>query len=223
MAHVLEQFVDVFGVYIEHAVQLRSQRRRRGQCVPQVGHRLVQVGAILADEGVDALQRRVRLSDGLVKLIEQRPYLRAGGIEVAQRGFNLRPVLLQYSVRVGKAAGEAPPVLRVEEVVDALHCDLEFGGALVQRGDEIFRFRPQSVELGGDGVEVDVGLRRQRGAGCRASLPRASRGELQVILAERAQAQDRKSTRLNSSHGYISYAVFCLKKKKNKKHTTQYE
>src|SRR2546429_6348576 len=25
--------------------------------------------------------------------------------------------------------------------------------------------------------------------------------------------QDRKSTRLNSSHGYISYAVFCLKKK----------
>src|SRR2546422_4660452 len=31
----------------------------------------------------------------------------------------------------------------------------------------------------------------------------------------RPQAQtDRKSTRLNSSHGYISYAVFCLKKKK---------
>src|SRR2546422_3775843 len=28
--------------------------------------------------------------------------------------------------------------------------------------------------------------------------------------------RDRKSTRLNSSHGYISYAVFCLKKKKNK-------
>src|SRR5688572_31164497 len=30
-------------------------------------------------------------------------------------------------------------------------------------------------------------------------------------------AQDRKSTRLNSSHSQISYAVFCLKKKKNKK------
>src|SRR5687768_17930893 len=30
--------------------------------------------------------------------------------------------------------------------------------------------------------------------------------------------EDRKSTRLNSSHGYISYAVFCLKKKKNKSH-----
>src|SRR5208282_6363262 len=32
-----------------------------------------------------------------------------------------------------------------------------------------------------------------------------------------ANARDRKSTRLNSSHGSISYAVFCLKKKKKKK------
>ena len=32
-----------------------------------------------------------------------------------------------------------------------------------------------------------------------------------------ATQPDRKSTRLNSSHGYISYAVFCLKKNKNKK------
>src|SRR2546430_9081535 len=31
--------------------------------------------------------------------------------------------------------------------------------------------------------------------------------------------QDRKSTRLNSSHSQISYAVFCLKKKKKKKNT----
>src|SRR2546422_11744955 len=31
-----------------------------------------------------------------------------------------------------------------------------------------------------------------------------------------AYSRDRKSTRLNSSHGYISYAVFCLKKKKKK-------
>src|SRR2546429_6003698 len=33
-----------------------------------------------------------------------------------------------------------------------------------------------------------------------------------------AQLVDRKSTRLNSSHGYISYAVFCLKKKKHQLH-----
>src|SRR2546429_3656324 len=35
-----------------------------------------------------------------------------------------------------------------------------------------------------------------------------------------AHRGDRKSTRLNSSHGYISYAVFCLKKKKKKKTMT---
>src|SRR2546429_2495049 len=32
--------------------------------------------------------------------------------------------------------------------------------------------------------------------------------------------RDRKSTRLNSSHGYISYAVFCLKKKKKERSQT---
>src|SRR3712207_6895020 len=37
----------------------------------------------------------------------------------------------------------------------------------------------------------------------------------QGILKLGAQLGDRKSTRLNSSHANISYAVFCLKKKKN--------
>src|SRR2546422_2076186 len=49
--------------------------------------------------------------------------------------------------------------------------------------------------------------RRDAGIGGRRASARA-RG--------RAARRDRKSTRLNSSHGYISYAVFCLKKKKNK-------
>src|SRR5689334_25356146 len=38
---------------------------------------------------------------------------------------------------------------------------------------------------------------------------------LDGIAHERAQQRDRKSTRLNSSHSSISYAVFCLKKKTN--------
>src|SRR2546422_4509205 len=37
---------------------------------------------------------------------------------------------------------------------------------------------------------------------------------LKYYRIKRALEEDRKSTRLNSSHGYISYAVFCLKKKK---------
>src|SRR5206468_5060316 len=38
--------------------------------------------------------------------------------------------------------------------------------------------------------------------------------------ALKAHAEDRKSTRLNSSHDQISYAVFCLKKKNNTQTTT---
>src|SRR3712207_7175406 len=41
-------------------------------------------------------------------------------------------------------------------------------------------------------------------------------------LHRRAPERDRKSTRLNSSHANISYAVFCLKKKKKKKLTSFY-
>src|SRR2546422_4941511 len=48
----------------------------------------------------------------------------------------------------------------------------------------------------------------------RAAAPHGSPGD-----PEHAHI-DRKSTRLNSSHGYISYAVFCLKKKKKKKQNT---
>src|SRR5438067_6126316 len=45
----------------------------------------------------------------------------------------------------------------------------------------------------------------------------ANRGLEGVIANSTALSEDRKSTRLNSSHVSISYAVFCLKKKKKQK------
>src|SRR3989449_10042728 len=54
--------------------------------------------------------------------------------------------------------------------------------------------------LGQRGSRRAHGHLRRRRAGLAADLPQRNLG-------------DRKSTRLNSSHGYISYAVFCLKKK----------
>src|SRR2546430_12725695 len=39
--------------------------------------------------------------------------------------------------------------------------------------------------------------------------------QLTRLIFDCAEPRDRKSTRLNSSHSQISYAVFCLKKKKN--------
>src|SRR2546422_1218117 len=44
-------------------------------------------------------------------------------------------------------------------------------------------------------------------------------GIFRRTIPQRVCPIDRKSTRLNSSHGYISYAVFCLKKKKKRHHT----
>src|SRR2546430_6286922 len=50
----------------------------------------------------------------------------------------------------------------------------------------------------------------------------ARRGHVEIARAL-LDSGDRKSTRLNSSHSQISYAVFCLKKKKRTKNTTRRE
>src|SRR2546422_1470963 len=47
-----------------------------------------------------------------------------------------------------------------------------------------------------------------------AGIPRADCAIIVSAAHPTKFTRDRKSTRLNSSHGYISYAVFCLKKKK---------
>src|SRR5687768_18298172 len=63
------------------------------------------------------------------------------------------------------------------------------------------------------GRDQDHAARRQQGGQGRPQEPRhPDRGDFRP---------DRKSTRLNSSHGYISYAVFCLKKKKKSTERTQ--
>src|SRR2546430_6034186 len=59
---------------------------------------------------------------------------------------------------------------------------------------------------------AQAGARSDRGTAKRAEGPRHPDG----ARDEGARSdRDRKSTRLNSSHSQISYAVFCLKKKKN--------
>src|SRR5262245_64463837 len=72
----------------------------------------------------------------------------------------------------------------------------------------LFRSRPAR-----DPGWRDPGARACRGGGGAPRSPDRRR-------PPRPPRQDRKSTRLNSSHLGISYAVFCLKKKKKKEHTT---
>src|SRR2546422_11498659 len=65
-------------------------------------------------------------------------------------------------------------------------------------GERRVRLRLRQLRLAGLHVTVDTDGRREE-------IP--------------LDPSDRKSTRLNSSHGYISYAVFCLKKKKRSRET----
>src|SRR5690242_21028470 len=69
---------------------------------------------------------------------------------------------------------------------------------------------PRTTLTAGD-IEVNLITREVRRGG---ELVRLSTTEFELLAY---LMQDRKSTRLNSSHMSISYAVFCLKKKNNKK------
>src|SRR5690606_40815735 len=86
-----------------------------------------------------------------------------------------------------------------------------FRSRAVLRADELHGHGLRAEQPDGDGAVPRAGRRRAR----------PDRGEQrQGHLVEPGledRPLDRKSTRLNSSHVKISYAVFCLKKKKNKK------
>src|SRR2546422_8115384 len=95
---------------------------------------------------------------------------------------------------------------------------MELAGALaVVTGATQGIGRAIGVALGQAGAKLAICARTD--AAVRATLGDWNRAGIDAIgmrcdVSDPACVEDRKSTRLNSSHGYISYAVFCLKKKK---------
>src|SRR5690606_40887575 len=87
--------------------------------------------------------------------------------------------------------------------------DDQAGGAVAADED-----RARRVGIGGDGADALVTPQCGGDLTCRATRALA-RDALGI-----ADGEDQKSTRLNSSHVKISYAVFCLKKKKNSQATS---
>src|SRR5438128_6512582 len=83
----------------------------------------------------------------------------------------------------------------------------------------LFRSGQQQPERDEEGRDEAIHAPRLRQPPCQTVSPAETacvtgkRSGMGVAVTE----GDRKSTRLNSSHGSISYAVFCLKKKKKKK------
>src|SRR5689334_24164453 len=80
-------------------------------------------------------------------------------------------------------------------------------------------FRSRHVSRNSEIEPREGGRRRRRVCGTRRRRGvRLRRHRVRLHVQDgRSLCEDRKSTRLNSSHSSISYAVFCLKKKKKKK------
>src|SRR5687768_17684124 len=78
-------------------------------------------------------------------------------------------------------------------------------------------FYIRNAEADTQGVEFDLLARplteHDFTLGLSGAYVDAQWGNFRNAACFQGQTADRKSTRLNSSHGYISYAVFCLKKK----------
>src|SRR5207249_6325944 len=88
----------------------------------------------------------------------------------------------------------------------AVHVGVELGGGEVGVAQHLLD-RPQ----------VSSALEQVRGEAVAQRMRRDTLGEPRLLCG--APDEDRKSTRLNSSHVSISYAVFCLKKKSNIRHS----
>src|SRR5437667_6199992 len=79
--------------------------------------------------------------------------------------------------------------------------------------------RVQEVPLGQEMLQCPAARKKSLANGAIPALKRSRQSSAMrpLALVLNPSSQDRKSTRLNSSHITISYAVFCLKKKKKKK------
>src|SRR2546422_9728017 len=102
--------------------------------------------------------------------------------------------------------------------------DLEFFFFLMIRRPPRSTLFPYTTLFRSAAAEIVPGSARSHLARLDGDEKSILRGRDRTVVMRRVRAgrvvraievdEDRKSTRLNSSHGYISYAVFCLKKKK---------
>src|SRR2546422_2319938 len=125
----------------------------------------------------------------------------------------------------GDGCGRAHPAARAKRLASPGFaqrrvelCEREIDVTIGVRARDEARLERRGGEEDAARERGPVPAREQRGVrGLRlGEIPHGTGLDVGAVLRA-----DRKSTRLNSSHGYISYAVFCLKKKKTKVRHTQ--
>src|SRR4030043_2034523 len=130
---------------------------------------------------------------------------------------------MRYKITLIPGDGIGPEITEATvKVVEATGADIEWD--IVNAGADVYEKEgtvlPDRVidSLKKNKVGIKGPITTPVGTGFR-SVNVAMRKLFNLYACVRPCKRDRKSTRLNSSHGYISYAVFCLKKKKKQKFT----
>src|SRR5437762_4589800 len=136
-----------------------------------------------------------------------------GAADFISKPFRVRELLARVDahIRVGKALAQAREEARsraamvdiLHEVTDSLKPD-EMYHILARRVARALNISKCSMVLAKPGDQQGVVV---------AAYENPMLRNLQIELGRYPEIRDRKSTRLNSSHRCISYAVFCLKKK----------
>src|SRR5438034_1890879 len=155
---------------------------------------------------------------------KQQEVVEVHGVGLAERRAEARIDLRRHTLE--RAVGARAQFLREHHAVLRARNDgvdrtrgIRLGGvpALLQQAlDEVLRVvlivdrevRPEAQQ---------GGLAPQQARGQRVEGPDPQAARVGAEQRGHTRAQDRKSTRLNSSHTVISYAVFCLKKKKKRR------
>src|SRR5688572_11506277 len=139
--------------------------------------------------------------------------LSSGFSEIGEEGRALQERLLA-AARQAKVRMVGPNCLGLLNLKD--NARIGFGGT-----SQLDSLKPGPMAMvtqsGGFGFGV-VAAAAHFGVGCNYAISTGNEADLTLLdwvadLIERPEVGDRKSTRLNSSHSQISYAVFCLKKK----------
>src|SRR5437868_5657480 len=140
-------------------------------------------------------------------------------LESASHGSEIGNVFSVFRVALHRAVAEAQSKSGVRRLGKSTLCESRLGnGGALAAFDGIHLV----IELFTDGSRVGIDGSHRHDERIVAGLHRGG-ASLIKLLAEGDIIQDRKSTRLNSSHVSISYAVFCLKKKKKIKNVYNHE
>src|SRR5207237_10458562 len=116
---------------------------------------------VFPEQVVYASEGLVGFPGSLAQVLDKRFKLLAYPVQVLNRGFYLRAVFFDQTARVRKGGGKIRPVLRVQQVIDAVDSDFQVSSSVIQGLHELLGLRRDVIDLRGECVEINIGVRWQ--------------------------------------------------------------